>query len=162
MSDNGSNENLITLSTGVVLGVKKVNRSLLADIIARYSAPTIPTFYNADKGREEENPNDPEYVRKLQTYQTKLGNDINNAIILDGTEIESAPEGLELQDNPRWLRRMKLKGYDIDSEDARYLYWVKFVAAQDDADFTLILNGVKRRMGILERDVRFAVDKIRS
>ena len=154
---NGSH---VTLSTGVVLRVKKVSRNLIADIIARHAPPSVPLYYNEEKGRQEENPDDPEYLSALQMYRARLGNDINNAIILDGTEIESVPEALEPMTSSRWLERMRLKGYNVDGQDARYLYWVKFVAADDSTDdFRKLIEGVKRQMGILETDVQASVKR---
>ena len=167
MSSNGSN-GTIELSTGVVLRSKPVSRNIFADILSEHVAPRVPTSYNQDKGREEENPNDPDYLTELQRYNTQLARSMSDALIVLGTEFESKPDELPSFDDETWLEEVDLlRVYKTRTRRGRYLAWVKTVAIATDEDFAAITNSVKRSMGVPEEDVsqqakRFRANKERT
>jgi hypothetical protein len=167
MSSNGSN-GTIELSTGVVLRSKPVSRNIFADILSEHVAPRIPSVYNTDKGREEDNPQDPEYLADMQRYNTQLARAMSDALIVLGTEFESKPDELPSFDDETWLEEVDLlRVYKTKTRIGRYLAWVKTVAIATDEDFAAISNSVKRAMGVPEEDVtaqakRFRPDKARS
>lgn len=159
MSDNGH----ITLSTGVVLTSKSVNRNIFADILSEHTAPPIPTYYNADKGREEENPQDPEYLDKLRRYNTQLARAMSDALIVLGTDLESKPDNLPGQDDPTWVEETELlRLYKLTTRRGRYLAWVKTVAIATDDDFAAISKSVRRAMGVPEEDVTDSAKRFRA
>lgn len=159
MNDNGH----ITLSTGVVLTSKSVNRNIFADILSEHTAPAIPTYYNADKGREEENPLDPEYLDKLRRYNTQLARAMSDALIVLGTDLESKPDTLPSQDDPTWVEETELlRLYKLNTRRGRYLAWVKTVAIANDEDFAAISASVRRAMGVPESDVQVKSKRVRA
>lgn len=161
-SENGSS---VTLSTGVVLRLQAVPRNLFADIIGRedLQPPPVPVAYNPDKGRDEENPHDPEYLKRTRTYEAKLARSISDALIGWGTELVSKPEALPSDKDREWVARVKMVGtYDLTTKVGRYVAWVKTVAMDTDADFRLITSGVKRLMGVPEGDVAEAAKRFRT
>ena len=62
----------ITFSTGVVLGTQPIPRRFIRDLydIFEKRKPQIPTFMNPQKGREEPNPADPDYIANVQKWET--------------------------------------------------------------------------------------------
>lgn len=150
---NGSHDpTLVELSTGVVLRVKKVPRQVFADIVADIKAPAVPVAYIPDKGREEENPDDPDYLDKYRTYQARLAKAMSDAVTLLGTDVESVPDGFPTDTDRDWLDEMRALGHDLSNPKARYLAWVKYKAAVDEDDFNRIWKGVGRLSGVTETD----------
>lgn len=150
---SGSN-GTIELSTGVVLRSKPVSRNIFADILSEHDAPIVPSVYNQDKGREEDNPQDPDYLAKMKRYNTQLARSMSDALIVLGTELESKPDSLPSSDDETWLEEVELlRVYKTRTRKGRYLAWVKTVAISTDEDFKAITDSVKRAMGVPEGDV---------
>jgi hypothetical protein len=153
----------LKLSTGVVLRSKSVSRNIFADIVSEYVSPKVPSTYNTNKGREEDNPNDPEYLVELQRYNAQLARSMSDALIVLGTEFESKPDELPSFDDETWLEEVNLlRVYKTTSRKGRYLAWVKTVAIGNDEDFQAIANLVKRAMGVPEGDVAEQAKRFRS
>lgn len=149
----------LTLSTGVVLRIKRVPVMLPTDIAAEAMRhqPKVPRAYIEALGREEENASDPDYKRDLQQWQASILIDLNNAFILLGTEPIVVPAGVISQDAPEFLEEMKILHRDAEGPRARYLAWVKYAAAPVDTDISSIVREVGRLSGVSEADVSEAV-----
>lgn len=164
---SGSN-GTIELSTGVVLRSKPVSRNIFADILSEHVPPRVPVSYNQDKGREEDNPQDPDYLAEMQRYNTQLARSMSDALIVLGTEFERKPDTLPSFDDETWLEEVELlRVYKTKTRRGRYLAWVKTVAIATDEDFAAISSSVKRSMGVPEGDIsqqakRFRPDKTRT
>lgn len=92
---NPDEENLIRLSTGVVLRGKKASSSVLIEVITSSKRPKPPTWKNEKMGRWMENPDDPDYIEQVQAYKYEQAGSLVTAMIMLGTEIYSIPEGME-------------------------------------------------------------------
>lgn len=159
---SGSNGH-IELSTGVVLRSKKINRNVFADILSEHAKPRVPVTYNHDKGREEENQQDPEYLAALNLYNTQLARAMSDALIVLGTELESKPDELPGQDDPTWLEEVELlRVYKTHTRRGRYLAWVKTVAISNDEDFKAIGKSVQRALGVPEEDAAEKTKRVRA
>ena len=148
---------LIELSTGVVLRAKSVPTSLFADLVARFPSPKPPTVFIPEKGREEENPDDPRYLESVREQQARLAQAMSDAVILLGTSVEFMPDGFQAQSDSDWQDEIRLLGYDLHSKRAVYLAWVKFVAAPRPEDYQAIWRAVGRLTGVTESDTADAV-----
>lgn len=160
-------DNTIKLSTGVVLRAKKANPLVMVRVMAAFPRPKPPTWVNPTMGREMENPDDPDYQARLQSWQMESGSAILNAMILLGTELVSMPNGFpgphpekkkgELQ-WPEWIQEYEFLGIPTHPNNAswRYLTWVMFKAAANEKDFDLIKEKVGRLSGISEDAVKSA------
>lgn len=148
----------VTVSTGVVFGTRKIPSTAFGDLLTRFPDPKVPKIPDPERGRVLENPAHPDYIQAKQENETRRSMAALDLAIIRGTECISAPEGMLKQDDPDWLEQMELLGYgDITTKKAgRYLLWVKFIAAPDDADVAKLLQTVMRRMGVLESDVQNA------
>ena len=147
-------EQLITLKSGVVLRAVKMNSTVIPDTLNQFTRPKPPKVWIAEKGRDEENPNDPRYIDAENAYRIATSMAVNDAVILFGTAFVSKPDGVEGPEDPDWQEKARLIGsLKGDGKSARYLAWVKLVAAQDETDYTAIWNAVARLNGVAEKDV---------
>jgi hypothetical protein len=166
-------DNLIRLSSGVVLRGKPANATTLIQVISAFPRPKPPIHRNAIMGRDMENPNDPDYISRVQAWQVEQSNAVLTAFILLGTDMESKPEDV-LGPQPVVLNNGKGKDkktvvIDFLDEYAllnlpmkpqddrwRYLTWVMTVACQTPADTEKIQEVVGRLSGVSKKDVQAA------
>jgi len=155
---------IFTLSSGVVLRAKKLPPMLLTDLIMALedTKPKPPLVLIASKGREEENPNDPDYLGKVSVYQAHMAKVTFNAFVLEGTVVIEAPSDLPGMEDEDWLDRMRLLGKHVRTKAERYVVWFESVACADAADIGKIMEEVGRLSSVSERDVSAAVQNFRS
>ena len=151
-------QNEFTLSSGVVLRATKANPMTLITVMSRYPRPKPPTVFMQVMGREMENPDDPDYIERVKNWEIESNSQVLNALILLGTELVSVPKGVQKPSDEKWLNKYRVLELPVhpDNEDWRYLTWVKFVAAPDDTDLSVIQEAVGRLSGIAEADVKSA------
>lgn len=178
---NPEEENLIRLSSGVVLRGKRASSTLLIEVLTSSRRPKPPTYKNEKMGRLMENPDDPDYIEQVQAYKYEQAGTLVTAMIMMGTEILSIPEGMEGPHPykpsavsgqrlakgkkqkaegsdelvwPKWLGEYELLKLPMNPENEtwRYLTWVKFKAAPGDEDLKKIQEVVGRLSGVREAD----------
>lgn len=152
-------ESEITVSTGVVFKIKKAPSLAFQTIVGnlKQNEPKVPVCENPNKGRREENPNDPDYLKAKSEYDNKANLALMDAAIILCTEIKSIPEGFEKPEDKDWFEILSIIGITpeqlgLDNKRKRYLAWVKFHAASDD-DMFLISKEIVRLNGVSEGDV---------
>lgn len=151
------------LSTGTWVIIRSVSPSLIADAQANIEDPDIPTYFNEDKGRTEENPNDPKYVREMERAQIRRGQAGMDALLLFGIDLVDGPEGnpVDLRDGGAWLKKLKffltkvagykLEDYDFDDPLTVEFLYKRYIAAGPN-DISLIASA----SGISEEDIASA------
>lgn len=149
---------ITTLSTGVRVRLKSVSPSLLAEVTGRVKYPKVPTYHNTDKGRDEENPNDPTYLAEMGQAAQEQGIAMMDALALFGLElVDDIPEN-------GWDKKLRLLGIDFDHDDdvEREFYYKKHVALTI-ADFELMkkLSGVTAE-GVSRAEKSFQRDETRK
>jgi hypothetical protein len=155
---------VIELSSGVKLRCKPIPPWLIADVINEWNdkKPRVPVYVNPEKGREEPNPADPDYNKDLDEWNIAVAMELNNALILMGTEVVEVPEGLPAHDDPEWTSKMQAMGRLSDNPHRNYLHWIKYTAAPKiPEDIELIIREVGRLSGVRETDVQAAVSSFR-
>ena len=138
---------------------------MVADIYDEFNKqrPPIPVYFNERKGREEPNPDDPEYLEALEEWELTIAMALNNALIIAGTEIQSKPKGIPGPDDEDWLERMGAIGRPVHNKHLAYLHWIKYVAGPDAReDSGKILEVVGRLSGIRESDVKAAAERFQD
>jgi len=158
-------DELIHLSTSVVLAPKPVSTMIFGSIVKKFVKPKPPVTYNEDTGRKEANLSDPLYLQETSEWENNTAFSIVDAMILLGTEIVSVPENFEGPVGNTWLEELSLIGIElknIDSVKERYLNWVKHIAAPKTEDINEIMKKVGKLSGVSEEDVDSAVEKFRS
>lgn len=160
----GEPDNLIRLSTGVVLRGMAANPITLISVMAHFKRPEPPIYFDKTMGRSMENYADPDYLNRVQAWQTEQGDVVLSALILHGTELHSAPKGFPKpfpkNGEADWIENFELLGLPMkpESQKWRYLYWVKTVACATVDDTKLIQEVVGRLSGVSRADVQAAQD----
>src|SRR5512144_292538 len=98
-----------TLSTGYRAIVRPVSASLIDDVTSRVEYPSVPEFFNEEKGRPEPNPMDPEYVRQVAAANRQRGVAAVDAIIMFGVELID-PIPVIAPDTPpskNWVKKLR-------------------------------------------------------
>jgi hypothetical protein len=162
----------LKVSTGVVFKIKKAPSMAFQTLVKnlKINEPKVPRYMNDKKGREEDNPNDPEYAKALAEYQTQSNMALLDAAILLCTDIESIPEGIDKPEDSNWSDNLWLAGINVDQlgiaegskKRQRYLAWVKFYAAANDDDIIAMNREISRANGVSEGDVTAAMAAYKS
>lgn len=154
---------LVELSSGVKLTPIQIPNMIYMEVMSRFSRPSVPRFFNEDTGREEENPNHPDYTAAVEKWQTEMSKAVIDLMIVFGTEFHSCPDSAEGPNSKKWQRRLNAAGISVpDDEFGRYLLWVKTIAAPKNEDMELIMLEVGRLSGVVENDVQDAVGSFRD
>lgn len=166
--ENGVLPTEITLSNGIVLALKPIPPGIVERAMDRLEKPKVPKVMLKDKGVEEENPGDPEYVAALEAYQALRTETATNAMLLVGTAVKEIPEGLfGPEDTVGWLpdaALMKHLGIVAETSNKfdRYLSWLVLYAMARQGDILAVMLVVNRVAGIGEEDVQAAVASFRN
>ena len=151
-------DNLIRLSSGVVLRGKQANPMVLIDVMAQFKRPEPPTYFNDKMGRAMVNPDDPDYRARVSAYELELSSAMLPMMILSGTELGSVPKGFPKPEDDEWLEEYELLNLPMKRENKhwRYLKWVMFKAMRNEKDMALVQEVVGRLSGISESAVKSA------
>lgn len=160
----------IELSSGVVLNIKQVPPMILAKVYNTLpEEPKPPKVFVEDLGREEENPNDPNYISAVGDYQMKLTDAITDAVIVFGTSLASTPAGFPTPyaDYDEWAFPLSIIGIIVpqprnEKDQLTYSSWVKYVAAATQEDLENLIATVSEISGVSEKAVAQAADQFRG
>ena len=155
----------LELQSGIVLRLKPVSSGLLRKAAARIPEPEVPRVWLAEKDREEENPNDPNYLAALVARGEKQGLAQMDVAILYGTSIETIPEGAYRPDDEEWSADLLEDGFltdeDLSSYRKRYLNWVLLYACRG-GDEAKLFGHVIILCGLTEAEVQEVLASFRS
>lgn len=159
-----SDKNLVTLSNGIVLRMKPMPPLLLNAIANGIPEPDVPMLYVPEDDRHEANPNDPNYQKALNDRLTNISLRIIDATLSVGTELISVPDNLVKPENDSWLNRIKLAGhiFDKESQEERYLAWLRFYAVETQADLNKINTIPLQLAGLQEAEVEEVINTFRG
>ena len=164
-------DNLITLSNGVVLRGKMVPPLVYVTVVGHFSSPEPPLWKDPNLGRMMENPDDPDYIKRVESVEMEKSSALLNVMIVYGTEVFSIPEGISKplieykkigkkteKIEPVWFKRYRLLGLPVfeDDSDWMYLMWIKSEVATTKEDLDSIQKVVGRLSGVPEKDVQNA------
>lgn len=154
----GEADNLIRLSTGVVLKARQANPNILIRIMAANKRPQPPVIFNKAMGREMENPVDPDYISRVKSWEMEYSNGMLNALVGLGTTLVSKPINFPGPDDDLWIMEYGEFGLPTHPESPswRYIAWVLSKACTNEKDTQLIGDKVKSMSGVKEADVQDA------
>lgn len=154
-------------SSGLKFKLKKVSAMLISEAGRKVVRPHVPVVYIEDKQREEENPNDPDYIaaQREADWQTTILT--INVTIAFGTVVieETIPKDIEHWDDTSWSDTMaELLDLEIPKGGrARYAAWIKFYALPDHQELLDLQRAIARFSGnVPEEDVTSAEDSFRN
>jgi hypothetical protein len=161
----------LTLSNGIVFEFRPVSPLLTASIQAELEQrlPQPPRVWIEEKGREEVNPNDPDYLQELRRQEHLNALALSDAITFAGVEVKSIPEGLCGPDSEEWLKDPRIivamrNGLEFDPADPikRKVVWMRLYALETYIDVRLWDEVQIGLMGMREEEVQAALDGFRS
>jgi hypothetical protein len=150
---------LLTTSTGSLLRLKSVNRTAIQSIVGRMEKPKVPTYHNEDLGRDEENPNHPDYIAALDKYNQDVFNAVYDFILLLGVEIVKLGENCLPENDDDWAKEFKFLGIikKLPSENEEVfrnrIDWIKYYILSGD-EFEFISDRITETTGVKEEDVK--------
>lgn len=158
------------LSNGIVLAIKSVPPFLVQAVQNEFRPPNPPKVMIEEKGREEENPNDPTYLRELAELSEKQDLAVNDLFLAAGTSVVSVPEGYFKPEDDDWIAVVEFAQnitgtkiqIDRDDKVKRYLHWLRFYALETGGDIALATSLPMQLAGIREGEVDEVMDAFRS
>ena len=154
-------KNIVTLVSGVRVRLIPVPASLIDAVTSQVEEPPVPMWLNPDRGKEEENPNDPAYQRQLSNVTRLRGLAAIDGMAMFGIELV---DGMPVDDS--WLQKLKfmqargllnLSSYDLESPVDLELVYKKFVVATTD-----LLRKITEMSGITEEEISEAEESFRG
>ena len=171
LKKGSQDNNLITLSNGVVLRGKMVPPLVYVTVMGAFPRPKPPEWKDPNLGRMVDNPDDPYYLERVASVENEKNSAILNVMIVYGTEAADIPSHVsspfieykkignkEEKIEPSWFKRYRLLGLPTfeDDRDWMYLTWIKSEVATTKHDLELIQKVVGRLSGVPEKDVQAA------
>lgn len=153
------------LSTGVVITGKQAPREVLMRAYERMlkDAPKVPVWLNPDKGREEPNPADPDYLEAKRNHEARAAVGIRRALIMYGVQVVSVPVGMPGPDSDEWIEEAEASGMSSGRSPLVRLYdWLTVKAGPSEDDYGLLFYVAGHANGTLEVDVQAATKSVRG
>lgn len=149
------------LTNGIVLSVKTVPPLLLTAVGNEFKFPDPPVVFIEEKGRDEPNPNDPNYVRECSELLDQQNLALNDLILAVGSSCHSVPDGYFKPEEDGWVSQVEFamriagKPIEIEKDDAtkRYLQWLRFYALETNVDVALAQSLPYQLAGIREGEI---------
>lgn len=154
-ANRNGDETVVLLADGRPARVIPVPASLVDDISSQFVSPTPPKFLNEDKGREEENPFDPTYLRERAEVEKKRGSAMLDVMVLVGVElIEGVPPVTEWLPKLKYLEKrglLNLSNFDLDDPMEREFVYKRYIGVD-----ATVIEQVTRHSGVMPEAVREA------
>lgn len=136
----------------------------------RHPDPLVPLYSNPDTGLREPNPDDPDYKCGLELAKQRRSWAATRAMIIMGTALEAAPEGLPLPDDIDWERLAAVRDVPAPSNPLdRYEMWLRYhalthrtKAADGLAEFAALVTWLAGAAGITMEGVAGVVASFRD
>lgn len=158
-------EEEITLQNGIVLKLKTVPAAMVRRVATKVEKPKIPRT-DAGKGREEENPTDPEYLDRMDEYHYVVGEATVNVILSMGVEVISVPENMSKIEDDDWTEALEFfevdKDYDLSTKIGRKLAWLSYYAIAGEPEWLVVLGKISAMIGMTEAEVASAIESFRG
>ena len=156
----------ITLSNGVVLGLKSVPLFLVRAVGSKLTPPKAPKIHLDDRDADVDNYDDPDYLDAMTAHGNTVFDTTANLLLLAGTTLKHVPENVPGPASEEWLGVLKFfcvdAGLDLDDERQRYLAWLRYYALESPEDIANVTDTVSRLSGITEGAVQQAISSFRG
>ncbi len=144
------------LSTGVRARLHYVAGNTIGKVVSKVKDPKIPMWHNPDKDRDEENPNDPDYIVEVDKVNADRNEAIMDTLIILGCKlVDPLPPDDEWLPDLQFLAKrtgLDLNIFDWDDPQEKGFVYKKYVAlgARD-------LTELSKMAGITQEEVDIAV-----
>lgn len=156
MTQKTEQDAVYELSNGVKVRLNKMSPVLLAQIATNVGEgePKVPSTYNEDKEREEDNPLDPDYIADHDRWAAGRGIRLMRALVAGATTLEHCPDDVMAHDSQDFADFMELMEIPLSpSAQGRYTQWVMYVGVQDQEQMADFSARLMRMAGAREEDV---------
>lgn len=163
-ADEGMRLPTLLLSNGIRVRLQPVPPYLLGHVAEQVPMPSVPTFFNEDKGTEEENPSDPDYQNRVNEALQERVVLMLDALYMRGIEVVSVPQHIPAIEDDAWIEdaeELGIKGIPREGRKRR-LAWFKMVALTTSYDINHVTNIIMRLIGLSEEDVLKQLDLFRG
>jgi len=151
----GDKGGVTTLNTGVRIKIHPVSATLIDAVQSGIQDPDPPMVLIDEKGREEPNYSDPQYLKAIERAGTERILSAMDALILFGVElVDGLPEDGRWLQNLRLLERMgklNLSDLDMDNELDMEFAYKRYVAVSPQD-----VGTIAARTGLGEADIAAA------
>lgn len=135
-----------TCSTGIVLNIRAVPPRVRTDAMANVPRPKVPKVWIESLGREEENPDDPQYAADLIAWRDEEMRRSFQITFALGTSVNTVPEGYFRPEQDEWIDEIEavaeLNGVESSvrraPEKARYIDWLMYYALGNEEDHAIL------------------------
>lgn len=161
---------VFTTRNGVQLRLRAVSPFLVLEAQKRIVKPTEPMWYNEAKSREEPNPLDPNYVKSIDDYNTRMAEVVNDVFLANGVTLltsgQDLPLGIPNIDDSEWVEgieyTLNIKVPDSGTAGRRVL-WLKYCVVTHVEDLGDLIAAISVASGLVSEDqVQQAVESFRD
>jgi hypothetical protein len=160
-----------TLSTGIVLNIRPVPPRIRSEALAKVPKPAIPKVFVEAMGREEENPDDPNYQAAVIAWGNEQFIRGFHVTLVLGTSVRSVPEDRFRPEDDGWIEEVEtaamIAGTEAlnvrrEPEKARYLDWLLYHALGNEEDHSMLTALLYSLSVVTEEALADAIDSFRG
>jgi hypothetical protein len=159
---------VVELGSGLKIRVHEVPPLVLRQPLQHLPEPKPPLIPLPEKGEgiEEPNPNDPDYIKAHDEWESTLGLATMDTMLLLGTTeptkdgepkplIEHCPDDMMMPEAEGWIKWLEAAGVsvDISTPNTRYLCWLRYYAVSNAKDLGKLMAAIAGKSGVQEDDV---------
>lgn len=151
------------LANGVLLEFRHVAPYALRQAQQRVKEPDVPVVHVASKGRDEANPNDPNYLAAYAAYLEELALAGQAVGFMLGVRPVEVPDGMHWPDSDEWVDELSVAGIEARREPvpARLYDWLRLYAIASEEDLYVCTALATQQVGLSEAEVAAAVSSFR-
>ena len=109
--------------------------------------------------RDEENPNDPDYIAAIEERDTRVYRAGVDIALVMGTSCKDVPTGWYRPEDKGWLDELPVGELEVDvsNEAIRYLNWLHLYALRTPHDLSRTTYNALVRAGLMEAEIASAI-----
>jgi len=141
---SNKSDGVMVSSRGIKIHISPVSPIVINKVRQAIKKPKVPVYHNEDTGRDEENPNHPDYLEAIAEYNDKIGMAMLDTAAVFGIELVDpmpAPE--------TWVKKIKYMikqglledEYDFDDTDDLEFLFIRYFAVSTD-ELMIAVRGV--------------------
>lgn len=159
MLKKAKEEARVTLTNGIVIQTKPISQDAIRRVIGKAEKPKVPIVRIESRDREEENPNDPDYLEALNKYYSDVLQRVYKTMMMLGTECYKVPAEYYKPEDKEWIEYLEAADVPIEftNQFERYHEWLTLYACTAQYDYNHLTSVLIRRVGIMEQEVIDAI-----
>ncbi len=137
---------------GYIIKVKAIPVAIISDVTSRIPDPPIPVWHNQEMDRDEQNPNDPNYLSAKADVDTRRGQAMIDATVMFGIDL---PNGVPPTET--WLPKLKflekrgqvdLSGFNLEDPLEKEFVFKRYIVANIG-----LINYIQQLSAVTPEDV---------